>query len=122
LDISPEAQKTDPKRALTKDLSRGGARFLTIEPVGVGENVKIRIVSDQNDEKTFEATVVREEGVTHDGAWRYEIAVEFESILSEIVVSHLKNGSHQQEEEQDEEGKRAREDTGKASSQEAKSR
>lgn len=93
---------------------------MTTDPVGVGENVKLHIVTDQNGEKLLDATVVREEGVLHDGALRYEIAVEFEAVLPEIVVSHLKNDQGRQNDEEDEQGEEDADETREKNSDTAK--
>ncbi len=86
-DIDPG--QADHKLGLTQDVSRGGARLLTFSPFGLGKNLKMRIVIEDGEETSLSAAVVREKNINAQGTWKYEIAVRFDTLLPEQVLSHM---------------------------------
>lgn len=76
---------------LTQDLSRGGARLLTQTKYAEATRLKLRIQIDKANATELTAVVVRGATISDRGMWQYEVGVKFDELLSEELVSTLRD-------------------------------
>jgi hypothetical protein len=76
---------------VTQDVSCGGSRVLTASPIGVGNDVQLRLFIDSDNRADCVGQVMREKGVEDRGIWKFEIGVSFEETLPDPIISYMRN-------------------------------
>ena len=89
--VGSDIDSDEPKVrfGLTQDLSRNGARLLTLTHYEVGIQLALKIFVTEQQVTECDATVIRCEKVEDRGIWRHEIAVEVKELLDEEIVTAL---------------------------------
>lgn len=89
--VGSDIDSDEPKVrfGLTQDLSRNGARLLTMTPYAVGIHLALKIFISEQRVTECDAKVIRCNKVEDRGIWRHEIAVEVKDLLDDDVVSAL---------------------------------
>jgi hypothetical protein len=82
-----------PTDAFTHDLSRTGVKMVTVLSPGVGNELRVQILVDGDTKANLEEHITREGKDDTQGKWKYEIAVEFEELLPENVLRHIRDES-----------------------------
>lgn len=80
---------------LTQDLSRNGARLLTITEFEPGTEMILKIFVSEQRETECRARVIRCIEVQDRGMWHHEIGVELLDLLDEEMVSALLEANDQ---------------------------
>ena len=86
-DIDSDGPKV--RFGLTQDFSRNGARLLTLTSYEVGIHLALKIFISEQRVTECDAKVIRCSKVEDRGIWRHEIAVEFEDLFDEEIVTTL---------------------------------
>lgn len=76
---------------VTQDVSVGGSRVLTASPIGVGNDIQLRIFIDSDNRADCVGQVVREKSVEDRGIWKFEIGISFQEHLPEPIISYMRN-------------------------------
>ncbi len=89
--VGSDIDSDEPKVrfGLTQDLSRNGARLLTLTSYAVGSRLALKIFISEHQVTECDAKVIRCEKVEDRGIWRHEIAVEVKDLLDDEIVSAL---------------------------------
>ena len=85
-----KADATETTFGLTQDLSRGGARLLTLGKYAPGSRLNLRIHIDESTVIKLTATVVRTAPITDRGMWQHEIGVRFDELMAEEILGKLR--------------------------------
>jgi PilZ domain len=89
--VGSDIDSDEPKVrfGLTQDLSRNGARLLTLTQYAVGSRLALKIFISEKQDAECSVEVVRCIKVENRGIWRHEIAVEMIDLLDDEVVTTL---------------------------------
>ena len=89
--VGSDIDSDEPKVrfGLTQDVSRNGARLLTLTSYEVGMHLALKIFISEERVTECDARVIRCSKVKDRGIWRHEIAVEVEDLLDDEIVSAL---------------------------------
>jgi len=80
---------------LTQDVSKNGARLLTISEYDAGTEILLKIFLSEQQETECKARVIRCSPVEDRGMWHFEVGVELEELLEDDVVTALQDASSQ---------------------------
>ena len=93
--VGSDIDSDEPKVrfGLTQDLSRNGARLLTLTQYAVGSHLALKIFVTEQRVTECDAKVIRCNKVEGRGIWRHEIAVEVKDLLDDELVAVLLESS-----------------------------